>query len=130
MESTCPQDIKAMVHMASEKALWKRWAAVSEQWNDLPQGPWLQPILQVMGRKKHAGWTARHAAAVKTVAAGGLWTQQVRYDCGLVTSPLCQLCEVQEGTPSHRLDGCHVQLLVNLRQTCMGGQLEACRQAQ
>ena len=65
MVSTCPQGIKAMVHMASDKALWKRCAATSEQWNDLPQGPWLQPMMQVIGHKKHAGWTARHVAAVK-----------------------------------------------------------------
>ena len=121
MEKICPQDIKAMVQLASEKAHWSKWAAPSEQWKDMPQGPWPQPVMQVLVRRKQAGWTARHTAAAKNILAGGLWTQLPRYDCGgLTTSPLCQLCEVQDGTPSHRLDGCHVQQLVDLRRTRMG----------
>jgi hypothetical protein len=75
MEKVCPQDIKAMVQLASEKAHWSKWAASSEQWKDLPQGPWLQPIMQVLGRMKQAGWTARHTAATKNIVAGGLWTR-------------------------------------------------------
>jgi hypothetical protein len=86
MEKVCPQDIKAMVQLASEKAHWSKWAASSEEWKDLMQGPWLQPVMQVLGRRKQAGWTARHTAVAKNIVAG----QLPRYDCGLTTSPLCQ----------------------------------------
>ncbi len=40
------------------------------------------------------------------VTAGGFWPEHRRYHCGLRNSPLCDTCNLEDGTPQHRLHDC------------------------
>ncbi|MFM7981397.1 MAG: hypothetical protein ACKPKO_18980, partial [Candidatus Fonsibacter sp.] len=123
MQEVCPQDIRHMVLLASERKMWQRWAQSDAQWAKLPNGPWLQPVLKTIGRRP-GGWSAQHAAAARAIVPKGHWAQAVRFNHGLSDTPLCQLCEVQDGTPRHRLDECHGHELWQLRKQCIGELLE------
>ena len=116
----CPLDIVAMANLASRKAMWQRWALSDEKWQHLEQGPYLEPVKVLLKRRCTNTWTPEHQTVVRNTVTTGLWTQQVRYQANLADSHLCQLCEVLDGTPEHRLVDCHVEPLPELRKTCLG----------
>ena len=115
----CPLDIVGMANAASRRAMWQRWARSDSKWQHLEHGPFLEPVKALLARKCTKAWTTEHKTVVRNTVTTGLWTQQVRYEAGLADSPLCQLCEVCDGTPGHRLSERHVQPLPQLRKTCL-----------
>ena len=100
----CPQDVKAMVMLDSDAALWAEWA-LDDAYSSLRPRPLIEPVASLIAARCTAQWTTEMKNAAAAVFQGGSWTQDRMCASGLADTELCQLCGAI-GTPHHRLHCC------------------------
>lgn len=63
--------------------------------------PWTCPLALLINKKHTPGWTSRHQAMLRTIAAGGLWPAARLHAAGILPSNQCAVCG-DAGTVHHR----------------------------
>jgi len=96
--------IKEALWRSVEKALWRRAAARPEA-TGLENGGDVTVVRKFAARHRKKGNNAK-ATLAEVIASDGIWTQQKKFDAGLVGSPLCPRCKVAPETKRHRAYGC------------------------
>ena len=55
----CPKDVKNMLMKQAQSTYWRKWAAKHE-YEELKQGIWLEPALDLLRRKTKDEWADKH----------------------------------------------------------------------
>lgn len=106
LSEVCPADVKAMVLLDSDAAMWASWTADPEYASLAPR-PLIEPIAQFAAARTKGECNAAHRAAVNSVVQGGMWTQARLHESGAAGEAHCQLCGPGVlGTAHHRLYCC------------------------
>ena len=101
LRNVCPQDVRAMVLLDSDAALWDKWTK-QPQWASLAPRPCIEPLVSLCKSSKELKTTQK---AVEHIVAMGAVTQTTLQKWGYVDSGLCQACQAN-GTPHHRFWKC------------------------
>ena len=86
--------------MAAQAVLWRRLSATTGM--EKVHKPRLEPIRKLLTRKHGAGWGAKEAAALRSLAINSQWPQERLHGHGLAPSADCQLCQAEAGCLVHR----------------------------
>ncbi len=63
-------------------------------------------LLRSVLRGKRGDLPGRERRILQVLSSGGFWPEERRWQCGLLSSPLCTACGLANGTPYHRIHDC------------------------
>ena len=101
LKEVCPQDIKAMVCLDSDAAMWASWTQ-QEQWTVFSPRPCIDPLVRFCASARRP---LQSRMAAERLVTRGAKTQSVLHQWGHVDDAACRVCG-QDGTPHHRFWHC------------------------
>ena len=69
MRYICPKDVKKMLLQRARTVYWKKLAAKHE-YEELKEGIWLEPALDLLRKKTKGDWTEKHRNVARKLLLG------------------------------------------------------------